>query len=175
MVRRTLPNGSPSISDLLKDREFLDKFFHITRGYTSTDDEAREVTQKVICYALQKNLEEIQNLEAYLITACVNGAKDLYRNKGRFCELDDNVADDEDNQPDRLLEKDELKSLVQEILLSRLKPKEAEVLTLRCRELSYREIAEEMKVPEGTVATWIARATKKFEKEALKAGLQYYL
>jgi RNA polymerase sigma-70 factor (ECF subfamily) len=50
-------------------------------------------------------------------------------------------------------------------VLSELKPRDAQMLLLRSSGLSYREVAEALDIPPGSVGTMLARAEAEFERK----------
>jgi RNA polymerase sigma-70 factor (ECF subfamily) len=50
-------------------------------------------------------------------------------------------------------------------VLGRLKPREAQLLLLRANGLAYREVAESLGIPPGSVGTMLARAEAEFERK----------
>lgn len=82
---------------------------------------------------------------------------------------------DEEKLTTTLLEKKELQKLVKKIL-TELKEEYKTALILKFIEgKNYEEISDILRIPEGTVATYINRGKKEFKEKAEQSGIQYYL
>ena len=75
----------------------------------------------------------------------------------------------EDEAPDVLLEQEELKSFIQQNI-EQLPARYKTILTLyHIEDLSYKEIGQALKMPEGTVKNYLFRARKLLKDSILKA------
>lgn len=74
----------------------------------------------------------------------------------------------EEDAPDTLLEKEEVKTFVQQ-QIEKLPPQYKIILTLyHIEEMSYKEIGQMLKLPEGTVKNYLFRARKLLKEHLLR-------
>ncbi|MCA9214697.1 MAG: sigma-70 family RNA polymerase sigma factor [Planctomycetales bacterium] len=132
--------------------------------------DADDLTQHVFLTMFRK-LDQFNGqskLETWLYRLATNEAlQHLRRSKRRSTAP--LVAEPETRDPDRLGASEEAELL--EIAMSRLEPElRAVVLLKEQRGLSYREIAESVGIPEGTVGSRLNRARKELRQELAKLG-----
>ncbi|MEZ6100665.1 MAG: sigma-70 family RNA polymerase sigma factor [Pirellulaceae bacterium] len=132
--------------------------------------DADDLTQHVFLTMFRK-LDQFNGqskLETWLYRLATNEAlQHLRRNKRRSTAP--LVAEPETSDPDRIGASEEAELL--ETAMSRLEPElRAIVLLKEQRGLSYKEIAEAVGVPEGTVGSRLNRARKELRQELEKLG-----
>ena len=85
-----------------------------------------------------------------------------------FSGKNETYSQGEADAPDTLLEKEEVKIFVQQ-QIEKLPPQYKTILTLyHIEEMSYKEIGQTLKLPEGTVKNYLFRARKLLKEHLLK-------
>lgn len=148
----------------------------LTRCRQEADDLYQETFLKV--YEMRENLLIEKNPKAYLMTISVN----LYRNYKRKCsvrqrivgmpvpieEKADEIPSTEQTTEEQVLRREKCQILRDEV--KKLPDKyKIPILLFFMEELSLKEIAEVMKLPEGSIKSRIHRA-KKILKQRLEEG-----
>lgn len=135
-------------------------------GHQDVDD----LTQQVFLHAFGK-LDQFQGeakLETWLYRLATNEALQHLRRQQRR-ESPGLAVEPAEEAPDGLVEREQA-TLLQQALL-RIDPQLRAILSLKEeRGLSYREIAEVVGVPEGTVGSRLNRARKELRRELIKIG-----
>ncbi|OJJ19256.1 hypothetical protein BKI52_20810 [marine bacterium AO1-C] len=86
-----------------------------------------------------------------------------------FSGKNETYSQGKDDAPDTLLEKEELKTLIQQNV-EQLPARYKTILTLyHLEEMSYKEIGQTLKMPEGTVKNYLFRARKLLKDSLMKA------
>lgn len=112
-----------------------------------------------------KDVDEEKKLSTWIFRIAHNTCVDYHRSKKVNCELIDNINcyDIETNSPEYNLLNKEMKYKIKEVLF-KISQKYQTLLLLRdFKNLSYREIASELKLNESTVKTLIYRARQQFQ------------
>ena len=150
------------------------RIYGMVCGMVRDPEEARDVTQDVFIKAYQ-SLERFRidsNFYTWIYRIAMHRAIDHLRKKKRrpVQVYDDEVAthhggelspDHARESPDATLQRSRLRAQIQEAI-SKLSPDHRQVIVLRELEgLSYREIAEILEVPEGTVMSRLFHARRK--------------
>ena len=135
---------------------------------TSNEDEAQDITIKTFAKAFDKIrlYDDNYNFKTWLITISKNILIDHYRkNKTETISIHKKesgaykISDDAPSAEDVLINEQNLNRLLNYIKL--LKPHHQEIINLRYfRELSYKEIAEELNQPIGNIKVKLLRAKK---------------
>lgn len=133
--------------------------FHIVRSR----DEALDLTQDTLLKVLQglESWEPDAPFRHWLFRIAHNTTVDALRHRGQIAYVS---IDEDDEYPDGHLSPEACAQLGQrcrdlEVALGTLSPEHREVLILReFEEMSYRDIAETLRISEGTVKSRIARA-----------------
>ncbi len=135
-------------------------------GHQDADD----LTQQVFLQMFGK-LDQFSGgskLETWLYRLATNEALQHLRKKKRHA-LQPLVAEPSASDTNRLMEPERIKML--EVAVSRLDPELRAILSLKEEQnLPYREIADSMGIPEGTVGSRLNRARKKLRQELQKLG-----
>ncbi|MBX2797428.1 MAG: sigma-70 family RNA polymerase sigma factor [Myxococcales bacterium] len=176
MLRAVLQGDGTAYRGLVE--KYQNRVYSMVYGMLRNREDARDVTQEAFVKAY-RNLESFR-LEAsfytWLYRIAMNLAIDLTRKRKRRenAGFDEEIATrDEDggiaevhqsDSPSRALER---KQLFQQIMtaMEGLPDDQRQVILLREMEgLSYKEIAEVMEIPEGTVMSRLFYARKKLQK-----------
>ncbi len=159
------PGGQPSIESLVRDHyESLYRFAYRLSGCAA---DAEDLTQEAFCQAQVKlaQLRDGKSARAWLFTILRNG----YLHKVRANKASKTVSLDEVGEvPDRL-DWDELTvdaGQLQAALNDLPEPYRTPLILFYFEEFSYRDIAEQLETPMGTVMSRLARA-----KEFLRGRL----
>lgn len=130
--------------------------------------DADDLTQQVFLQLFRK-LSQFgggSKLETWLYRLATNEALQHLRRKKRQA-AGPLVVEPSAEDPDRLIESESIHML--EVALSRLDPELRAILALKEEQsLSYREIADSLGIPEGTVGSRLNRARKELRHELTK-------
>lgn len=170
-------HGDKSAFGLLA-KKYLQRAYHIALGLTGTHESALDLSQEAFVRAY-RNIKQLDPQRKFftwfyqiLRNLCFNYLRDQQRHAAAFSEIGteviDNLSDDAADSAVNL-EQAELQEWVWKALNS-LKPQDREIIILKdFQELSYREIAEYLNCPGGTVMSRLYHARK-----ALKMKLEGY-
>ena len=132
--------------------------------------DADDLTQQVFLQMFRK-LDQFSGgskLETWLFRLATNEALQHLRRKKRQT-AQPLVAEPSASDPSRLMESEKIQML--QAALSRIDPELRAILSLKEEQnLSYREIAESIGIPEGTVGSRLNRARKELREELEKLG-----
>jgi RNA polymerase sigma-70 factor, ECF subfamily len=162
------------------------RIYNLSYRYTNRRDEAEDLTQEIMIRVYQ-NLKsyraESGGFQNWLLRVARNLIIDHYRQVRRYPqaggseELETmNIADDKLPNPQRAVEQVEASRFLQDGLQS-LSPELKEAIILRDLEgMAYNEMADLLKVPEGTVKSRINRGrlelAKLLTKRRAQVGMQ---
>lgn len=166
LVERCLAGDDAAWEDLVKAH--TRRVYGICYRFTNAESEAQDITQDVFLRVFQ-NLKSFRagegSFTVWLTRLTRNLLIDNYR-RGRMQRMTDSLDDQlpmlEEHptatvRPDGLLEGREASEMLQ-AALQKLSPELRETVVLRdLQELEYREIAQALKVPEGTVKSRLNR------------------
>jgi RNA polymerase sigma-70 factor (ECF subfamily) len=129
---------------------------------------ADDLTQEVLIKILRglKGVDENKKLSPWIFRIAHNTCIDYYRKNKVGFELLDNINcnDSEINCPENIVLNKEMHNKIKEVLL-KISQKYQEVLLLRVyKDLTYKEIASQLKLKESTVKTWIYKGRQQFQK-----------
>ena len=132
-------------------------------------DDVADVVQAVFLVAFNKR-ERIEpgRERAFLIQVAVREAAHARRSLGRRREvlLEDIAIVDESDSAEEQLERKRLRALL-DVVLDQIPEEQRTVFVLHeLEQLTLRQIAEALEVPEGTASTRLRRAKQLFEQEA---------
>lgn len=134
------------------------------------NQDADDLTQQVFLQMYRK-LDQFRggsNLETWLYRLATNEALQHLRRKKRQA-AQSLVTEPSASDPNRLMESEKIQLL--QAALSRIAPDSRAILSLKEEQnLSYREIAETLDIPEGTVGSRLNRARKDLRAELGKLG-----
>lgn len=143
---------------------------------TESADDAADVVQEVMMRVWEKREEWslIQNMEVYCMVLVKNTALDMLKKKGRREEsihnMELNAMQSEDSLPFKEAAREDEKKWLWRFIKS-LPDKQQEIITLReFEEMSYQEIAVEMKLTESQVKMQLFRARQKIKELYLKVS-----
>ncbi len=144
----------------------IDKYsrmvYNLAFNFSGNSDDANDLTQDIFI-KIYKNIEKFDenfSLSSWIMRISKNHCIDYWRKnrKNNFrIEMDDNIANIDNSPEDELINSGELNKLREKILL--LKPDVRTLIIFRdIQNYSYKEIAESMNIPLGTVKSRINRA-----------------
>lgn len=157
------------------------KLLHYTMRIAFTGEEEAEDILQDAFIKIWKNLNEYNNslkLSSWLYRIVHNEAVSFLRNKHSYGKsntspLDDKVLDELYGSMELETDREEKHTLTNEVL-RQIPEKYRQYLILKFYEkMSYEEISDILKVPEGTVATRINRAKNIFRKIAEKDNISF--
>ena len=132
--------------------------------------DADDLTQQVFLQMFRK-LDQFSGgskLETWLYRLATNEALQHLRRKKRQT-AQPLVAEPSASDPNRLMDAEKVQML--QVALSKIDPELRAILSLKEEQnLSYREIAESIGIPEGTVGSRLNRARKELGEELQKLG-----
>lgn len=134
------------------------------------NQDAEDVTQQVFLQVFRKisQFAGHSKFETWLYRLAVNEALQHLRKKQRWQTQALPYEPMEQHRPER--ERNELKELL-EHALSKIEPELRSIFLLReIEELSYREIAEVIEIPEGTVGSRLNRARRNLKQHLAELG-----
>lgn len=170
-VAKLVQKGDQEAFGILVER-YEEKLLRYGRRFLSRSEDIEDIVQDVFmsCYQNLQSFDSSQKFSPWIYriahNAFVNGLRKNKRSPLVFVDFDAFVAHPiyEDPAP-KEREQEEIKKMIEKGLAS-LSPKYREVLVLYyLEELSYKEIADIIKVPTGTVGIRIKRA-----KDALRSA-----
>ena len=151
-------------------KQNMKRAYYVALGFLGSHDEAMEASQTAFVKAY-RNFNKFDRSKKFftwyykiLKNTCLNAIRDKKaRGEVKFLEFSGEEFSEEDIE--KKLEKDELESMLEDALL-KLDEDDRELIILREFEnYSYREIAELLEIPIGTVMSKLYYARKKlFEK-----------
>lgn len=157
------------------DKIYNDYYQQVKRtakSYLRNEEDALDVTQDTFLkvYESLDSYDDSYSLSTWVTEICINKSKDKLRQrkreKKRFAPItgaNEHLLDsrEDHNTPDSILSAEEDGVSISDTFSS-LPDNIRQALTLRFSdELSYREVAEKMNVPVGTVKTWVRRGRAK--------------
>jgi RNA polymerase sigma-70 factor (ECF subfamily) len=153
------------------------KVFHIAYKFTARHDEAEDLTQEILL-KIFRSLDKFKrdaDFSTWLSSVARNYCIDHYRASKREKEVlvDDLLAMDlaaaTSGNPQRILEDRDRRQFLRRGL-EMLPPKLREAVVLRdLQGLSYQEMAERLRLPEGTVKSRINRGREELSRLLLRA------
>ena len=172
---RLCQEGNRQAYGFLVER-YKERAYYSALGFLRSRDAALDISQDAFVRAFRaiKRFEPGKKFFTWyyqnLRNLCLNFLRDKKRHARSFSEMDDYeisaLADDEQDASD-LAEHNELKRALW-AAMDELKPREREIIVLKdFQDLSYKEIAEILEVPIGTVMSRLFNARK-----ALKAKIE---
>ena len=148
-------------------RRYQEKLYWIARRFVNDHDQADDVVQEVFIkvYSAIKQFRGESSVYTWLYRITVNGALNTLRKQRirDFIRIDEffESAGEETEQPDALVEKDELQKLIEEAI-AKLPEKQKAVFLLRYyEELPYEEISQILKTSVGGLKANYFHAAKK--------------
>jgi RNA polymerase sigma-70 factor (ECF subfamily) len=159
-------NGNETAFNELVGR-YQEKIYWIARRFVTDHDQADDIVQEVFIkvYSALKNFRGESGVYTWLYRITVNVALNALRKQRirDFIRIDEffETAEDENEQPDAIFEKDEQQKLIEEAI-AKLPEKQKAVFILRYHEeLSYEEISLILKTSIGGLKANYFHAVKK--------------
>jgi RNA polymerase sigma-70 factor (ECF subfamily) len=159
-------NGNEASFNELVGR-YQEKLYWIARRFVNDHDQANDIVQEVFVkvYSALKKFRGESSVYTWLYRITVNVALSALRKQRirDFVRIDKffETADDENEQPDAIFEKDEQQKLIEEAI-EKLPEKQKSVFILRYHEeLSYEEISLILKTSVGGLKANYFHAVKK--------------
>jgi RNA polymerase sigma-70 factor (ECF subfamily) len=160
-------------------RRYQEKVYWIARRFVNDHDHADDIVQEVFVkvYSALKLFRGESGFYTWLYRVTVNIALNVLRKQRirDFIRIDEffETADDVNDQPDAIFEKDEQQKLIEEAI-SKLPEKQKAVFILRYHEeLSYEEIALILKTSVGGLKANYFHAAKKIGEYVSRAHRTY--
>ena len=160
-------------------RRYQEKIYWIARRFVNDHDQADDIVQEVFVkvYSALKKFRGESSFYTWLYRITVNVALNALRKQRvrYFIRIDEyfEKADDENEQPDVLFEKEEEQKLIEEAI-AKLPEKQKAVFILRYHEeLSYEEIALILKTSVGGLKANYFHAAKKIGEYVSRAHRTY--
>ncbi len=150
------------------------KVYNLALNFIADRDEAFDITQEIFekLYFNLAKFKEDRNFTAWLLTLSRNHCIDYWRKNKKhrnYDQIDERLANEQDSPEDLAVQASENESLRRKLL--QLEPEMRLFLIMRdIQGQSYEEIAENCKVPLGTVKSRINRARLKLAALAHVAG-----
>ena len=148
-------------------RRYQEKIYWIARRFVNDHDQADDIVQEVFVkvYSALKQFRGESSVYTWLYRITVNVALNALRKQRvrDFVRIDEffETADDENEQPDAIFEKNEQQILIEEAI-AKLPGKQKAVFILRYHEeLSYEEISKILKTSIGGLKANYFHAAKK--------------
>ena len=161
-------------------RTYWRKVFNLAYRFVGTYDEAEDLTQEIFLKVFKSlnTFDRRANFQTWLISVSRNYCIDRYRSGRRDREVFAREVDAATVQaqapglsPQARVERQDRVALLREALRALSPPLRTAVLLRDIHELSYVEIAQQLKIPEGTVKSRINRGRAELARqiEALRA------
>jgi RNA polymerase sigma-70 factor (ECF subfamily) len=166
LVRRCLAGDEAAWEEVV--RQYSRRIYNLAYRFTGNHEAAEDLTQEVfvrIYRTFDQYDPKAGNLANWLMRVARNLIIDDYRKRGRTpTENGEDIADHEYHlhsqdvgNPQRAVERRELSGQIQ-VAISKLSPELRVCIILRdLEELSYQEIVDLLRIPEGTVKSRINR------------------
>jgi RNA polymerase sigma-70 factor, ECF subfamily len=156
-AEETTSEARPSFESFCAVRR--EALYHLVLRIVGSPDAAHDVVQDVMVQAL-RHWRGIDDPEAWCRVAAVRKSYNCLRSRKRFGPMPSEGQADSGARDERLLER-----IAVERALSGLKPEARTLLALALGEgWSYREIAEALQIPEGTVGSRLNKAKEQFRR-----------
>lgn len=164
---RTMPATSPDFEVFFS--QFWSPICAHCYRFLGDRDEAEDIALEVFWKLHKKELwqkESQGGIRSWLYRVATNDALNAIRSMKRRQQYEfeagrEHLESTYTPNPAREMERVEIRARIR-LVLSRMKKKQASVLSLRLAGLSYREIAEIIKVSPNSIGTLLARAEKEF-------------
>lgn len=147
--------------NMLIDR-YSKTVYNLAFNFCGSSDDANDLTQDIFI-KIYKNIDKFDenlNISSWIMRISKNHCIDYWRKnkKNNFrIDLEDNLVKDEHSPEENLIKSGDLNKLREKML--QLKPDARSLLILRdIQDHSYREIADSLEIPLGTVKSKINRA-----------------
>jgi RNA polymerase sigma-70 factor (ECF subfamily) len=181
LIRRCL--GGDQLAWEAIVRQYRRKVFNVAYKFVGKHDEAEDLTQDIFL-KIFKSLETFDrraNFQTWLISVSRNLCIDHYRSVRKERETIDRDVDTAElsaaapgqSQIAALEQRDRVE-LLREALASLPKTLRTAVLMRDLRELSYHEIARELRLPEGTVKSRINRGRSELARQIKKLRGEHF-
>ena len=175
LIQRCLA-GDQAAWDLIV-KQYWRKVFNVAYKFVGKHDEAEDLTQDIFL-KIFKSLETFDrraNFQTWLISVSRNLCIDHYRSVRKERETIDHDVDanelapaSRDEGPMAALEQRDRVALLRQALAALPETLRTAVLMRDIRELSYQEIAERLRLPEGTVKSRINRGRTELARQIKK-------
>lgn len=166
LVRKAQKGNSKAFLRLFE--QFEADMYRMAFVYVRNQEDALDIVQEVAYQSFKKidTLKEPDYLKTWLIRITINCSLNLIRNKQKVIQLKPN-----DERFFQGEEKDFSLSITLQELLNLLEENEKSIVLLRYyQEYTFREIAELLDMPLGTVKTILYRALNKLRVNMKEAG-----
>ena len=179
LIERCLTGDQDAWADIV--RMHWRKVFNLAYKFVGRHDEAEDLTQDIFLriFKALHTFDRRANFQTWLISISRNLCIDHYRSKRKERETMARDVDaatltpaSREKGPDRRLEQLDVRELVR-TALNELAPSLREAVVLRdLQDFSYLEIAERLKLPEGTVKSRINRGRLELARQVRRLQAQ---
>ncbi|HEY3383229.1 MAG TPA: sigma-70 family RNA polymerase sigma factor [Vicinamibacterales bacterium] len=158
-------------------RQYWRKVFNVAYKFVGSHDQAEDLTQEIFLKIFRSldTFDRRANFQTWLISVSRNLCIDHYRSVRKERQTIDRDVTAEDTSPVSptasplaTLENRDLAALLRQALQTLPQSLRMAVLLRDIQELSYQEIAERLRLPEGTVKSRINRGRKELARQILK-------
>jgi RNA polymerase sigma-70 factor (ECF subfamily) len=158
----------PAFQELVE--KYKQKVYYMALDMTGNHHDAEDLSQEVFIkvFGAIKDFRGDSKLSSWLYRIAMNTCIDKTRRKRlKLVELDERVAEkpSSDDDPQRALEARSTQKQIDKAL-QKLPPRQRCIFVMRhYNEMMLREIAENLKISEGTVKAQLFRAVRRLQKE----------
>jgi RNA polymerase sigma-70 factor (ECF subfamily) len=177
LVERIAQGDAPSFETIF--HRYYDKVYGILFRLVGTRSEAEDLTQEVFLKLYQQPPRRGQehNVGGWLYRVATNTGYNHIRGRQRRWQrnrwlvpgMDRSAPSAGDNNPEQQVEDSQARTQAQ-AALSRLKPRQVQLLLLRQMGLSYAEVADACEIAPGSVGKLLSRAARDFARAYERAG-----
>lgn len=177
---REVRNGNRSAFHDLTESLMKPAYFHAL-AIVGNHEDAVDISQETFIrvWKNRKKMDPDRPFYPWFYTIlkrlCLNSSRDrLRRKESVLSELPDWIEFKSNSNPGDDIIRSEEKNLIREAL-SVMKPDDREIIVLKdLQDYSYREIAEMLAIPAGTVMSRLYTARRKLKSNMEEAGYEYY-
>lgn len=147
-----------------------DKMYRLAKRMLFDTEEAEDAVQDVLMklWQMRGKMKKAKNPSAYAMMTTKNYCIDKIRSKKQMYELNENITETQNRQPDKKLELQDAKILIEKII-DRLPDQQKIIMHLRdIEQYEYEEIEEITSFDRNYIKVNLSRARKKVRQELLK-------
>lgn len=155
------------------------KAYFIALKITQNEHDAEDILQESYIKALEKigEIDTSQNITSWFLKIVANKSKDLLKSRNRLvfdgdeeCVFDDIPEEKTEFRPEENLDQEELRLEVMAAIDELTEEKRACIMMMYFGDMSVKEIAESIEVPESTVKNRLYTARKDLKSKFEKSG-----
>lgn len=171
LLKKARKGNERALNDLIQ--KIYPKIYNFSFRYVGSHDEAMEVSQKSLI-KIYKNIQKLKDIKSweswmYRITINICHEENRKAKTHKVISIHDRQEiweskQDFDNKPDRNLEQQETKEILQEALQSLPEEQRLVLIMKEYQGLKFREIAETLEISENTAKSRLYYAMKALKK-----------